>query len=193
MSPEKRNQLLFLSLVTGLVLVILYLTVIAGLRSALDRSREARRLERVKLDTFKSQLGKADGVLRELEEIRAQLTALESRMPSGDAYDWLDQRLDPMTREFRLEDYALSKPRPAPDVNAPTTEYGVMQAVLEGTAPYAAAGSFVAHFENEFPFAQVQDLLIESVPVGAAAAREAGVLTVKLQFATLAPGSAMPR
>ncbi len=193
MTAEKRNQLIFLFMVTSLVMALLYLTLISGLQSAATRARNELTLERVKLETLNRQESNMEGVLLELGEGRVKLEDLEQHLPEGEAYSWFLERIDGIAQRQGVERRLVDRPVWAADVPLSSKDYGVLRGSCEVIGVYGALGVFVAAVENELPFAQIEELRIGSSSGRAVVSvdGESPPLLLRMRYACLAPrGSA---
>ena len=191
MNPEKRNQLLLLVMVTGLSLVILYLTLITGLQSSLSQAQGALDTAQRKQDLTNGQVKSRATVLQSLERSHEALAAMRERLPSGEAYSWLLEKLDDIATVQGVKRDTVERPTAvdSKDIEPPAKGYGVLRGTCTASGSYTNLGQFVAAIENELPFLQVERTVLEA---GARKGGGTNALALSLGYATVAPSTVIP-
>ncbi len=184
LSKEKRNQLVLISLATVGVIAALWFLVINAQRARIseingkiaDTAKDIEKMQQVK---------KAAGkVAAQLAECESRLARIESTMPSGDWYQWVNSTF----RQFNAPKYGVDIPViGAPVASAvdmiPDFPYNQLTVSLNGTAYYDDLGQFLADFENRFPCMRLQNLNLE--PGGGATADDREKLSFHMDMVSL--------
>lgn len=161
MDQDRRNRLLLVVLMTLLGVVVVYYGVISPLGYQLRQ--EATRLEdeQRKLAGLQQQLVHMERFMEEAAKQKELLRDWKGRVPTGTVVRWfLDSVL-----QLAKGDGIIS-----PDIKTPSIlsvgdkgdlGYSRVSIGVVGIGEYVQVGRFVADFENEFPFSEVQTLKLE--------------------------------
>ena len=159
LSKEKRNQLIMILLGTVGVVVALWFLVIGAQREKIRQiegqiSDTAAQIE--KMEQVKKAAGK---IASELTEYQSRLAKVESTMPTGDWYLWVNATL----RKFNVPGYHVDIPVIGAPVAGtmtllPAFPYNQLSVSLTGTAYYDDLGKFLAQFKNQFPCMRIENL-----------------------------------
>jgi hypothetical protein len=162
LSTEKRNQLIMIAVGTLGVIAALWFLVIGAQRQKINEidgkiagtTAQIKKMEQVK---------KAAATIEtQLEECQTRLAKIESTLPSGDWYLWVNTTL----RKFNAPSYHVD----IPVINAPVASamnllpafpYNQLSVAVNGTAYYDDLGKFLSDFENQFPCMRIQNLSLE--------------------------------
>lgn len=159
LSKEKRNQLIMIG--AGLVGVIaaLWFLVIGAQRAKIheiDGKISGTTAQIAKMEQVKKA---ASTIEAQLKDCQVRLAQVESTMPSGDWYLWVNTTL----RKFNVPTYHVDIPGiGAPVAGAmtllPAFPYNQLTVAVNGTAYYDDLGKFLADFENQFPCMRIENL-----------------------------------
>jgi hypothetical protein len=184
LSKEKRNQLILIGFATVGVIAALWFLVIDAQRTKIQEingkiAEAAKDIE--KMQQVKRASGK---IADQLAECQARLARIESTMPSGDWYQWVNSTI----RQFNVPKYGVDLPVIGPPVAStmtmiPDFPYNQLSVSLNGTAYYDDLGTFLADFENHFPCMRIQNLSLE--PGGGASPDDREKLTFRMEMVSL--------
>src|SRR2546421_490432 len=173
LSKEKRKRLLLVVIITLEFVGGIWCGVINFQKLSLKSLAERKITAMAKLDQMKKAIGSSEQLESQMEQARASLGKLEDSMASGDLLAWTIGAI----RQFKLA-YKIEIPQFSQiDGPKPTTllaDFPYQQATLTvaGTAYFQDLGRFIADFENQFPYARIQNLNVEPLMTAAAAERE---------------------
>ena len=158
LSIEKRNKLIMVVMVIGLVLSGLYFGLIGFQRQHLNEIAVQRGNLEKKADEVQRYIRNADQIAKELHEKSELLAAQEKDMATGDQYSWMIDNI----RAFKAS-YDIDIPRfenaVVSDVKLfPTFSYKQVGISISGTGYYQEIGRFVSDFENRFSSSQILNL-----------------------------------
>jgi Type II secretion system (T2SS), protein M subtype b len=162
LSKEKRNQLIMIGLGTVGVIAALWFLVIAAQRDKIHEIDGKIASTTAQIDKMQQTRKAAGKIEAELKEDQGRLAEVESTMPSGDWYLWVNTTL----RKFNSPSYHVEMPViGAPVAGAvtllPAFPYNQLSVSVNGTAYYEDLGKFLADFENRFPCMRIQNLNLE--------------------------------
>ncbi len=162
---EKRNHLMLVMLVTGMVLIGLYFGLIKTLEDHLGNVAKRRDNARRKLEQVKQAITNANLLETQVVQASERLATLERDMASGDLYSWAINTI----RQFKLP-YKVEIPQfsqidgPKDTTVMPGFPYKQATLTIGGTARFHDFGTFLADFENRFPYIRVENLSLEPAP-----------------------------
>ena len=188
MMSQKRRQVILVAVGTLAALAGLWF----GLISAQYRNLHALAASIIetqdKLDAISKTLKSAPQLDEQLANASEKLGDIEENMASGDYYSWVFNKI----RQFKLG-YRVDIPQYSTIVGPTDTKllphfpYKQVTLTIGGTGFYHDIGRFVADFENQFPYSQVQNLEFEPTAV---AGGEAEKLSFRMDIVTLVrPGA----
>ena len=161
MSPAKRRQVLLILLVTGGVLAGLWFSLVSAQnRGLVELDRSIKAMED-KLHTTRKTLQGAAQLETELTAASTQLEQLEEDMASGDLYACLINRIRAFRQTHQVDIPQFGNIAEGENTLLPQFPYRQVTLNISGTAFYHDLGQFVADFENEFPYARIQNLELE--------------------------------
>jgi len=172
LSKEKRNQLIMIGLGTiGIIAALWFLVIgaqrdkireidgkIAGTTAQIDKMQQTRKAA----GKIEAELKEDPAAALQLALPPAQAAEVESTMPSGDWYLWVNTTL----RKFNTPGYHVEMPVIGAPVSGsvtllPAFPYNQLSVSVNGTAYYDDLGKFLADFENRFPCMRIQNLNLE--------------------------------
>jgi Tfp pilus assembly protein PilO len=159
LSKEKRDRLVLIILVTGGIVATLYFLVISAQQRTLREYSE-------NTDSAQAKLAKAEHWLRMSPNIQSQLLAarkdLESKedgMAPVDKFKWFYDLLESSIARHRVKLTDITREPEISDVGVfPKFPYQAATFGVKLNARYDDFGSFLADFENEFPFMRVKNI-----------------------------------
>jgi hypothetical protein len=162
LSKEKRNQLIMILLGTVGVIAALWFLVIGAQRDKIHDINRRITDTAAQIDKMQQVKKAAGKIAEELTENQARLAQVESTMPSGDWYLWVNTTL----RKFNVPTYHVDIPVIGAPVGGamnllPAFPYNQLSVSVNGTAYYDDLGKFLADFENQFPCMMIQNLNLE--------------------------------
>ncbi len=162
LSKEKKQQLLLVVIGTLGVLVGVWFGLVSWQQSAIDLLSSKRDSTRTKLDGMTDTLKHSADITSNLEIEKQKLDEAESQMASGDLYLWIINTV----REFKAEHPRVEIPQYSTILVGDTTllpkfPYKQVTLTIAGKAYYHDLGTFIADFENRFPYIRFQNLDIQ--------------------------------
>ena len=162
LSKDKRNQLVMIVLGSVGVIAALWFLVISAQRDKIHEISGKIAGTKAQIEKMQ-QVKKAAGKIEEEKtECQARLAQIESTMPSGDWYLWVNTTL----RQFNNPGYHVDIPVIGAPVAStmnllPGFPYNQLDIAVNGTAYYDDLGKFLADFENHFPCMRIENLSLE--------------------------------
>jgi Tfp pilus assembly protein PilO len=161
LTKEKRNHLILIFLGTAGVVVGLWMGLI---------SLQKRKISDIntRIESTEQQISKVEQVAREASQVQVQLKQvserlqeIESAMPAGDAYAWINSTLRGFNRPgYRVEMPSIGPPMPGEMTMLPSFPYRQITVSVSGTAFFSDFGQFLQDFENRFPYMRVQSFTL---------------------------------
>ena len=160
-SKEKREQLI--------ITIIGTVIVVAGIVFGLIRPTSAKIAElKLESNTLSDDLTKArrrikvkDDIDLNLADVSKKLDDIQENMPSGDLYASMINTLNNIKVKHRINIPQISREVTGRALMYPDFPYIVATFRVGGDGYFHDIGSFIADFENSFPFMRVQNLVIE--------------------------------
>jgi Tfp pilus assembly protein PilO len=188
LSKEKRNQLVFVVLLTAAVLTGLWFGVIRFQQQYLESLAQNKTDAEQKLQQVKQAIEMADAVDTQLVEVGQRLSKIEGAMATGDLYSWTINTLKQFKLGYKIEIPQFSQiDGPKEMTMLPRFPYKQANMTISGTAFYTDLGKFVSDFENQFPYMRVLNLSLEPVPALVASEKER--LAFRMEIAALVKSS----
>ncbi len=183
-TPEKRNQVILLSIVTLAVMAGIYLILINQLTGALRNSEMKLEVARRNLELTQRGLAMATQAQADIERNQQTLDAFEGTMPEGDRYLWMINHTLEMLDRHGLGNINYEQPQNAVVDTPPSVPYAASSYGLSGSASYHRLGSFICEFENQFPFARLTSLQMQAASPGLGSA-DKHQLSFRIGFTSL--------
>jgi Tfp pilus assembly protein PilO len=181
---EKRNQLILVVLVTIAALVGLGYGLIKSQYSTLGNLAARKQAAQQKLRQMEDKIKRADLVQAELAADTKKLAELENGMaPSGDLYAWAIDTVRQLKLAYKLDIPQVNQPVRGDVTVLPKFPYKQATLTLNGTAYFHDVGTFLAAFENQFPYSRVVNLSLE--PASSAVTGEKEKLAFRMDIVTL--------
>jgi hypothetical protein len=164
---EKRDRLILVGLGTAGLLGALYFLVISSQNLALNDYAEKTQAAKEKLTKAERWLRMAPGVQSRLDSARKELDAKQEGMAPLDKFKWFYDILDKFMAQHQVKLTDITREPEVGDVGVlPKFPYQAATFGVKLNARYDDFGSFLADFENEFPYMRVKNL--EIIPEGIA-------------------------
>jgi hypothetical protein len=162
LSKEKRNQLIMIALGTVGVIAALWFLVIGAQRDKIHEINGKITGTTAQIEKMQQVSKAAAKIADQLVKSQSRLAEIESTMPSGDWYLWVNTTL----RKFNVSTYAVDIPVIGAPVASTVTllpdfPYNQLNVAVNGTAYYDDLGRFLADFENRYPCMAIQNLSLE--------------------------------
>jgi hypothetical protein len=167
LTKEKRDKLALVALGTGAVLGALYFLVITAQQAALEDYADKTAIAKEKLDKAERWLRMGPGVQARLAACRSDLEARQETMAPVDKFKWFYNTLEKFLAQHRVKLVDITREPEVGDVGVlPKFPYQAASFGVKLTARYRDLGTFLADFENQFPYMRVQNIEIEPVTMG---------------------------
>jgi Tfp pilus assembly protein PilO len=159
---EKRDKLLLVALGTGVVLAVLYFFVISAQQRSLTDCANKTAVAREKLDKAERWLRMSPGIQGRLATARAEVEAKQNTMAPVDKFKWFYNTLSSFLAQYQVKLIDITREPEVGDVGVlPKFPYQAATFGVKLSARYHDFGTFLADFENHFPYLRVQNLEIE--------------------------------
>lgn len=163
---EKRNQVILVWLV---IIGLISAWVFVVLQYQLDAKHRAGQNLVKQIDQYKAmtnQLGHAERIEADTEIAARKLQALEFRMATGDVFSWAVNTLRDFKQNRNVDIPQISQPSISPTTLLPGFPYQQAKLTVAGTGYFHDLGLFIADFENEFPFARINNVDVQPASNG---------------------------
>jgi Tfp pilus assembly protein PilO len=162
LSKEKRNQLIMIVLGTAGVIAGLWFVVISAQLDKIHQINGKIAGTVAQIEKMQQVKKTASKIEEEKTEYESRLSQIESTMPSGDWYLWVNNTL----RQFNNPGYHVDIPVIGAPVASTMTlfagfPYNQLDVAVNGSAYYDDLGRFLADFENHFPCMRIENLSLE--------------------------------
>jgi len=191
LSKDKRNKLVLVVILTVMGLVGVWFGLINFQQEQLRKLGERKAIVKSKLTQIEQAGRNAERLESELIESGKRLGRIEEDMPSGDLYAWMLKSIGLLKLQSKVDIATHSAPE-VKDVNLlPRFPYRQVIYTIGGTAYFHDLGKFIADFENQYPFARLQNLDITPEPALAVSDKDPKEkLTFHMEIVTLVkPGA----
>jgi Tfp pilus assembly protein PilO len=176
---EKRDRLIFVTLLTLGTVAAIYYFVIKAQRTTLQNLSAQITEHKEKVANAERLIASVPLAKSNLETSRRRLSTIEEGMASGDMYSWVIQTVGRFGAERKVDIPQFSREVTGEIGMFPKFPYKAAIFNVRGHAFYHDLGKFLADFENQFPYARVQNLELEPA---AGSAANAGADPEKLSF-----------
>lgn len=178
---ERRTTLLLLGGATLLICTAIWYYVIREAELAIQKVVGQTETVQQKIIATRRQVQLLDRLEAEQIGDEAVLKDYEERMPHGDIYVWISQRLEEQQRAYGVTFDAIHPPVHGEADVFPKVPYKAARFTVAGTATYFGFGEFLANFENSFPHMAIRRLELEP----AAGFAQTQRLGFKMEFSML--------
>ena len=164
LSKEKKQHLLLVVIGTVGAMAAIWFGLISMQQKRLTKSSSERDATEIKLQNMKDTLARTGSIHEELQTETQQLKAAESQMASGDVYEWVISTVRNFKANYPVDIPQFSTIEISETTLLPGFPYKQAKLTVAGTAYYHDLGTFIADFENQFPYIRVQNLALEPGP-----------------------------
>ncbi len=176
---EKRDQLILVAIVTLACLLAVWFGLIRVQKQSLANIAKRTIEQQTKVGNAMRLIGSTNEIQQKLEAATEKLRAVETGMASGDLYSWMIMTVNKFRAGHRVDIPQFSREVPTEVGVLPKFPYKAALFNVRGTAYFHDLGTFLADFENNFPYLRVQNLELE--PAASSSATSTGD-TEKLAF-----------
>jgi Tfp pilus assembly protein PilO len=186
---QKQNQLILVGVVTVLIVVGLWYSVIRYQQEGLRGLESKKKAGVEKLAQIQETIKNSTQIETELLVVSNRLALQEEDMASGDLYSSMVNSIRKFKLPYRVDIPQFSSGGAAAEVNLlPKFPYKQVTVSISGTAHYFDLGRFVTDFENEFPSSRILNL--ELVPASTSSPEEREKLSFRMDIVSLVKGNA---
>ncbi|HEY3760180.1 MAG TPA: hypothetical protein VGN23_00330 [Verrucomicrobiae bacterium] len=163
---EKRDKLILVCMVFGIILIAIYLLMIHPEYAAIRDTKNATEDKRQKLENMEKAIDRAADTAAQLQDTTVELTGSEKDMATGDPNSWIYDTIRGFKAQYKM-DMAINSTLPPGEVDLiPKFPYKQLKVTVSGTAYYHDLGRFIADFENNYPHGRICNLLIHPAGLG---------------------------
>lgn len=160
---DKRDKLMIVVISTCAVVAGFYLLVIGGQQTSLQEFRQKSDATQEKLQKAELWLRMAPSIQAKLNAARKELEGKQRDMTPLDKFKWFYNTLDRFLAQHRVKLVDITRePELGPIGVLPKFPYQAATFGVKLVAHYHDLGSFLAEFENHFPYMRVQNLDLEA-------------------------------
>src|SRR5262245_25379642 len=159
---EKRNHLILIGLATVVLSATLYYLLVKTQQGSAGALSKKIIDQRAKVSNAERLIATRTELKKHLENTGRRLGSIEEGMASGDMYAWVIQTVGRFGQERKVEIPQFSREVTAEVGMFPKFPYKAAIFNVRGTAYYHDLGTFLADFENKFPYARIQNLEMDA-------------------------------
>jgi Tfp pilus assembly protein PilO len=161
LSPQKRNKLIQLGVVTLAMVIAMWFTLIGPAQRQFAQKEKIKNDLTQKLAAKKQIIERGERIKTDLQKASSELRVIEDEMVTGDPFLWIIKT----THAFEIPnkiDIAKADPPQSVDSNlSKKAPYKALSFAFTGTANYHDLGTFLARFENAYPYVRILRLDVE--------------------------------
>jgi Tfp pilus assembly protein PilO len=188
LTPEKRNKLIAVGVITAGVIGALWYYVIGAqetrLRDIQQKQTETEDQRQKMVIASKN----AAAVERQLEAGTARLAEIQKDMASGDLYSWMYNTIKTFKAGYRVDIPQISTVEEANNNLLYKFPFRQAKITVNGSGLWHDIGKFIADLENRYPHIRVENLVLE--PVGGAEKERLGFRMEIIALVNAAPTAA---
>ena len=174
LSKEKRDRIVLIVIGTIIVLVGGWYTVINQQKARLNELNKTISDQQIKVDNGLRLLNSRGTVDERVASAGSRLRELESHMAAGDMYSWIILKVNRFKANYKVEIPQFTREVTGELELLPKFPYRAATFTVRGTAYFHDFGTFLADFENAFPYMHVRNLEMEPASTTAANAPKTG-------------------
>jgi len=183
LSKDKRNKLIMVIMMIGLVLCGIYFGGIGFVQARLSNLDDKRKVLEQKADEVQRAIRNADLIASDLQAKSEQLAAQEKDMATGDNYSWMIDNIRVFKAPYNIDIPKFDNAVVSDVKLFPAFPYKQVSLSISGTGYYQEIGRFVSDFENRFLSSRILNL--ELSPGPARTAEDMEKLSFKMEIVTL--------
>ncbi len=183
---EKRDRLILIVIGTLGCMLAIWFGLVRAQNKSLENIARKSIEQQNKVGNAVRLVGSTAEIQKKLEAATEKLHALETGMASGDLYSWMIMTVNKFRAGHRVDIPQFSREVPTEVGVLPKFPYKAALFNVRGTAYFHDLGTFLADFENNFPYLRVQNLELE--PATASSATTTGdpeKLAFRMEIITL--------
>ncbi len=158
MTRTQRDRIIMIVAGTCVVIVALWMLLVQSLNGTLVERQKKISAAQANLDHATSIIHRSGQIQEELDQKINNLRDIEDSMASGDVYSWAILTLNKFKAPYRVSIPSYSPAQLGPIGLLPDFPYSAATFSISGTALYHDFGRFLADFENNYPYMQVQNV-----------------------------------
>lgn len=165
-SKQKQIALLKLGAITAAVLLVLWFFLVRSAQTSVNEKTNAVN-NLTKIIVLKKQVITTDEKTKaSLAESARQLQEIEDQMVIGDVYLWIEKTLHDFEIRNQIEFTKYDPPQMTDSALSLKLPYKTVSFSVTGSAAYHDLGTFLANFENSYPYIRIQRLELEPASFG---------------------------
>jgi len=185
LSKDKRDKLILVGMATLIALGCLWYFLINYQEERIALVAKKVKKVQADIDGNKRLILTGPQTQAALDVANEKLVDIERNMPSGDLYSWMVQSIKQFNKpSYKVEIPQLGQPVQGEVTIIPSFPYAQATTAVAGNAYFYDLGRFLADFENRFPYARIQNLVMEPVN-GSASAEDREKLSFRMDIVTL--------
>jgi hypothetical protein len=181
-TKEQRDHIVLVIISTLAAGVGLWFLLIIPQTATLAQGQARIREVKAKVDKASNLMRQQDVIEKMLGEDERKLEKIEDYMASGDLYAWAIMTLNKFLEGHKVKISNFSRETIGAVGILPGFPYPSATFTVVGTAFFHDFGNFLAEFENQFPYFQIQNLDLSAAGGGQA---DNELLAFKLEIVTL--------
>jgi hypothetical protein len=181
-TKEQRDQILLAIISTLAVGVGFWYLLIIPQTTTLTQGQARIKEAKAKVEQASRLMRQKDEIEKTLGEDERKLEKIEDYMASGDLYAWAIMTLHKFIEGHKIKISAFSRETIGSVGLLPAFPYPSATFTILGTAFFHDFGTFLAEFENQFPYFQIQNLELSA---GGGGQADNELLTFKMEIVTL--------
>ncbi len=183
---EKRDRLILIVIGTLGCMLAIWFGLVRAQNKSLENIATKTIEQQNKVGNAARLIGSTAEIQKKLEAAAEKLHTLETGMASGDLYSWMIMTVNKFRAGHRVDIPQFSREVPTEVGVLPKFPYKAALFNVRGTAYFHDLGTFLADFENNFPFLRVQNLELEpSAGSSATSTGDAEKLAFRMEIVTL--------
>jgi hypothetical protein len=181
-TKEQRDQIVLVIISTIALCVGLWYLLIIPQTAALAQGQTRIKEAKAKVDKASSLVRQKDDIEKVLGEDQRKLEKIEETMASGDLYAWAILTLNKFLEGHKIKISNYSRESIGSIGMLPAFPYASATFTIPGSAYFHDFGTFVAEFENQFPYFQIQNL---ELTAGGSGQTDNEMLGFRMEIVTL--------
>lgn len=183
-SRQKRNQLMAVCCLTVATLMGLYFWLIRSQQQHLENLVNRKDSAARKLQVVQQTIASAGEMDSALATASAKVAELEDTMATGDLYSWAINTIRTFKPNYKIDIPQFSQiDGPRDTTLLPAFPYKQASMTISGNGSFHDFGTFLADFENQFPYMRVLNLNLE--PAASASGTDREKLAFRMEIVTL--------
>jgi hypothetical protein len=157
-TKEQRDQILLVTIGTLGLCVGLWFLLIGAQRVSMVQSQARYAAAKNKVEKATNLIRQKDAINKTLIEHKQVIDKIESDLASGDIYAWFILTLNKFLEGHKVTITRFSRETMTPIGTFPSFPYRSAMFTVVGVAFFHDLGTFLADFENQFPYFRIQNL-----------------------------------